>query len=138
MYSRSKDRPKSPIRLPDHYSGWAFRDLPPEEERDTTLPHSAPPEAIQATGSASNDPDPLPQSCPLVSEAPPASKEEKASPHTPPAPFEKLFGNLGTSLPFSHGLGFDELLILGLMLLLAQNDHDPEILPLLALLLFCG
>ncbi len=137
MYSRSKDRPKSPIRLPDHYSGWAFRDLPPEEE-GATLPHSAPPEAVKEVGSASNEPDPLPQSCPLVSEAPPTPKEERIPPHAPPTPFEKLFGSLGTSLPFSHGLGFDELLILGLMLLLAQNDHDPEILPLLALLLFCG
>ena len=44
----------------------------------------------------------------------------------------------GTSFPFSEGMEFDELLILGIMLLLSRNDGDPDLLPLLALLLFCG
>jgi hypothetical protein len=53
-------------------------------------------------------------------------------------PFENLFGKVGNTFPFAHGFGFDELLILGLILLLAHNDHDPDILLLLGLLLFCG
>ena len=54
-------------------------------------------------------------------------------------PFEGLFGQLGHAFPFSHGLGFDELLLLGLILLIAQSDTESsDVVLWLVLLLFCG
>lgn len=137
MYSRAKDRPKAPIRLPDHYSGWAFKDLPLTNTEETPIPHTAPPDVIVAI--------PAQETLDAEVSAPPC--EESAPKHTPlqskssPAflqPFEHLFGKVGNTFPFGHGIGFDELLLLGLIVLLAHNDHDPDILLLLGLLLFCG
>ncbi len=144
MYSRSKDRPDYTIQPPRHYSGWAF---PPPSTR------SAPPPSDEPLASPSPAPLPLPTpTLPPVQEekkeAKETQEEEKRDtpvslpkPPPPPAflqPFQSLFGNIGNAFPFAHGLGFDEILILGLMILLAQNDHDPDILLLLGLLLFCG
>ena len=147
MYSRAKDRPRSPIRLPDHYSGWAFRDLPPNDTQDPPLPHSAPPDAIPLSPRSTQESE----SChsPTVSPEPPCEQHQNSS--APPCfpsqkppppsflqPFEHLFGKVGSAFPFSHGLGFDELMILGLIILLSHSDHDPDVLLLLGLLLFCG
>lgn len=55
-----------------------------------------------------------------------------------PSPFRSLFGKMGTAFPFSHGIGFDELLLLGLILLLARNESDSDLILWLVLLLFCG
>ena len=55
-----------------------------------------------------------------------------------PAPLHTLFGKLGSAFPFSHGIGFDELLILGVILLLARNEDDSDLILWLVLLLFCG
>ncbi len=55
-----------------------------------------------------------------------------------PAPLHTLFGKLGSAFPFSHGIGFDELLILGVILLLARNEDDSDLILWLLLLLFCG
>lgn len=137
MYSRAKDRPKAPIRLPDHYSGWAFKDLPPTDAEEAPIPHTAPPDIIAA----------IPAKEPLDAEGSAPPYEGSVSNHTPPKskpspaflqPFEHLLGKAGNTFPFGHGIGFDELLLLGLIVLLAHNDHDPDILLLLALLLFCG
>ena len=53
-------------------------------------------------------------------------------------PFQGLFGNVGPAFPFSHGLGFDELLIIGLIILLSHSGQDSDLILWLALLLFCG
>ncbi len=139
MYSRAKDRPKAPIRLPDHYSGCAFREPPANPDTGAECSHCEPipdPEIrdIPVTAAPCDRPPPpktVPPAPPHVREDPPRS----------PAffhPFEQAFGKMGSAFPFSHGLGFDELLILGLMMLLAQNERDPDLLILLGLLLFCG
>ncbi len=39
---------------------------------------------------------------------------------------------------FGGGIGFEELLIIGLIFLIAQNDNNEDIIVLLALLLFIG
>ena len=145
MYSRSKDRPDYTIQPPKHYSGWAF---PPPSTRNTTPSPEAPPPASSAP-----PPFPLPTPALPLSSCEQEVKKEKHEEEdreipvshqkssSPPAflqPFQSLFGNIGNAFPFAHGLGFDEILILGLMILLAQNDHDPDILLLLGLLLFCG
>ena len=146
MYSRAKDRPRSPIRLPDHYSGWAFRDLPPNDTQDLPLPHSAPPDALSLSPRPMQESEPChsPTSPPTPPcEEHPAAPTPSCAPQKPPSPsflqpFEHLFGKIGSAFPFSHGLGFDELMILGLILLLSHSDHDPDVLLLLGLLLFCG
>lgn len=53
-------------------------------------------------------------------------------------PLQGLFGNLGHAFPFSHGIGFDELLLIGLIILLSSNGQDHDLILWLALLLFCG
>lgn len=110
MYSRYPDR------LPEHYSGCAFRqgreDRPPISVPFSEMPSAPPP------------PPPPPPSCP---------------PPPPPKPQEKtsydLFGGVLPALP--GGLEGDELLLVGLILLLARSGEGADILPWLALLLFC-
>ena len=71
---------------------------------------------------------------------PPISALPKEDPKTPmtPKPVGTLFGSIGSAFPFSHGIGFDELLIIGLILLLARSGQDSDMILWLALLLFCG
>lgn len=97
MYSRYPDR------LPEHYSGCAFR-----------------------PGRADRPPVSVP-----FSEVPPAPP-----PPAPPAPPScGLFGGVLPTLP--GGLEGDEFLLLGLILLLARSGEGSDVLPWLALLLFC-
>lgn len=93
MYSRYPDR------LPEHYSGCAFR-----QGREDRPPISVP-----------------------FSEAPPPKPQEK--------PSCDLFGGVLPALP--GGLESDELLLIGLILLLARSGEGSDVLPWLALLLFC-
>lgn len=53
-------------------------------------------------------------------------------------PFQGLFGHMGNAFPFGHGIGFDELLIIGLIILLSHTDEGSDVVLWLALLLFCG
>lgn len=139
MYSREKDRSSRPIQIPEHYGGSAFSrdarpaDTPPRESREERAPaaHSVP-------TSASPPPYSFP---PLPLPIAPPHPERAVPPEAPPvpAPLPKAFGGLGNSFPFSHGLSFDELLILGLMILLAGSEKkELDLLPYLGLLLFCG
>lgn len=82
----------------------------------------------------------------------PAPKEERIEEKEPPRkpsmpdsplsslvqPFHGLFGHAGHTFPFAHGIGFDELLIIGLIVLLSRNEQDSDVIVWLALLLFCG
>ncbi|MBR2926371.1 MAG: hypothetical protein IKC31_02195 [Clostridia bacterium] len=139
MYSRSKDRPNEAVKVPRHYSGCAFSPT----HRVQPIP-TPPPTKIPAP-SCREEPK----------ERSHTSAEERCEAHpTPPLPIpaasenahcqdsalpvKGLFGNLGLSFPFSHGIGFDELLILGVMLLLAGSEQESDTLLFLCLLLFCG
>lgn len=110
MYSRYPDR------LPEHYSGCAFRqgreDRPPISVPFSEMPSAPPP------------PPPPPPSCP-----PPPSPKSQEKPSC------DLFGGVLPALP--GGLEGDELLLVGLILLLARSGEGADILPWLALLLFC-
>ena len=109
MYSRAQDRKPLPLRLPENYGGCAFSSTVREEPK----------------------PPPTPTEAPFHTAEPPSEKEQ-----APPSPPKQP--RLPLSLPLSRGLHFDELLLLGLMLLLSQNREESDLLPLLALLLFCG
>lgn len=129
MYSRYPNSKGEPLRIPEHYSGSAFAP-PRREERDPPPRPKRYPEVARPT-----PPAPLPLPPPV--EEPPKREPEKASPPIPP-PHSALLEGLGRAFPFSHGIGSEELLILGLILLLARNGQDSDMVLWLALLLFCG
>lgn len=125
MYYRPYTRRPSPepevppeIRIPENYSGNAFSPheppAPPEPEEEH-LPQE--PEAVEAGETAE-----------------PQKKQEKSLLSS------LLPVGLADSFPFGHGIGTEELLLIGVMLLILhgpdRGDHD--VLLLLGLLLFCG
>jgi len=122
MYSRSQHRPSRPVQIPEHYSGCAFS--PSSEEVASPTPIEA---AVTQESSVA-----------AISAVPPPPPSPPCDPPTAPPLFHGLFGGRGATLPFSRGLQFDELLILGLILLLTQSEGDSDLILLLALLLFCG
>lgn len=154
MYSRFPDpkgKPERPIRVPDHYSGCAFSEnrdrpvypppsAPPKIEKESPPPvrQIPPPVKISPNGDAGfgGGGTPLPK--------PPAP----CRPTETSAPAEPLrrtpggivgIGGIGRAFPFTRGLDFDELLLLGLILLLSQSDPaDQDLILFLTLLLFCG
>ena len=124
MYSRSQNRSEAAIRIPEHYSGCAFSKAPPPEKPREEPPRPRPIEPTR--------PSPPPKAPPPL--LPPPSPTHKE----PPPLAESPLGGLGKAFPFSHGVGFEELLLLGLILLLGQSGSDPDMILWLALLLFCG
>ena len=147
MYSRSQDRSGSPIRVPEHYSGCAFSTArPPQPKKQEEAP-PRPPLRHPAPAKPSPPPVETREEPPHVTHAsspalllPPISAPPKEDPKAllPPKPVGTLFGSIGSAFPFSHGIGFDELLIIGLILLLARSGQDSDMILWLALLLFCG
>lgn len=96
-----------------------FSDFPRPADRPRRLPE-------QYSGCAFTEDDRgsvTPHRLEVANPVPPPPEACPAPP--PPSP----------SFPFATGLDFDELLILGLMLLLAGNEHNSEIIPMLGLLL---
>ena len=109
MYSRFPKNTDRPIRLPDHYSGCAFSE---EEEKP---PQEAP--APPFHGSEISEPPGEP--------SPPFFKGEVTS---------ILGKNVNRLL---GGLQFEELLLIGLIVLLARTEQESDVILWLALLLFC-
>ena len=139
MYSRSKDRPNEAVKIPRHYSGCAFSPThrvqpiptPPPTKIPTPPCREEQKEHAHTPTEEHRETHPIPSlPCPTASEG--AHCRDSA------LPGKGLFGNLGLSFPFSHGIGFDELLILGVMLLLAGSEQESDTLLFLCLLLFCG
>ena len=156
MYSRYHDRPDRPIRLPENYGGCAFseREASSETEprggeraasrrlevgRPTPPPRIADDFSVLASEEKRVE---MPPELPVVTE------DEEDGENAPPSgdspvnaflrPLGGLFGNVGRAFPFSHGIGFDEILLIGLILLLSREEQSSELVLWLALLLFCG
>lgn len=132
MYSRFQDRASRPIRVPENYGGCAFsaspkaaRDLPPTPQPEPPTHSDAPPFPSHAPSSPASEP---PQEAPA--HTPLEETSVVSAPQSPPRP--------PLSLPFTHGWSFDELLLLGVMILLSRNEEESDVLPFFALLLFCG
>lgn len=147
MYSRYNSLQGKPMQLPENYSGCAF---PPQkafaaEPKPIPREHFTPPTDVRRVEIAKptlsdvpvKQPEPI-ESNPQNEFSPPtkeACKNEQTS--TPSVPAQGFLGNLGKHLPLSQGLGFEELLLLGLILLLSQTDQSSDVVLWLALLLFC-
>ena len=132
MYSRGP-REREAINVPENYSGNAFRnniytDIVPE-----TTEESAPQIKQQST----------PSVLPTVIEA--VAEERPRGEHNSKSLFSSLLPSFSASskFPFGHGIGSEELFILGIMLLIytagdADQPMDSELLLLLCILLFSG
>ena len=138
MYTRVPEKKslQSTIKIPDNYSGNAFNennlyqsipDIPPKsQERDVDIVSDI--EEKKA-------------------ENKPQIKEETAYPSPQKSRPDSLLSSLFPSkslknhFPFGHGIGSEEILILGIMSLIFFSDEkepDGELIMLLALLLFAG
>lgn len=154
MYSRYHDRSDRPIRLPENYGGCAFGERGSSTERGEearprhlevgkpTPPPAHYAEAASPSHAREEDCAEMPQNLPVVTEEDFAEEEATPASASPASaflrPFGGLFGNVGQAFPFSHGMGFEEILILGLILLLSREEQGSDLVLWLALLLFCG
>ena len=130
MYSRN-NKTTLPPHKPPHYDGWAFQTPPepPVKRQNEEAQRSAPPEIHQSY------PRPLPFLPPPEIAAQP-QKEDDKRPQPPFVPsMADWFGKSG--LLRSLNLDFEEILIIGLIVLLGSNGSDSELPLLLALLLLC-
>ena len=163
MYSKYHTPDGQRVQIPENYSGCAFSERFRDPSASLAQPHRL--DVAKPTPPEPRDPPPLQKKdveCnpPLQSPAEDTDSHTKASTKCAPPPpspvagispvllpsaelhhspaFRGLFEKMGISFPFSHGIGFDELLILGLILLLSQNEADSDLILWLILLLFCG
>ena len=117
------NRFSSEFNVPENYSGNAFFEEMPETKTESDVTEEAE-EAKNVIEETKNEGD----EAVAVS-----SVRQKKTLFTPRAGFgfdvSKLFGG---------GIGFEELLILGLILLMAQSEGNEDMIVLLALLLFIG
>ncbi len=111
MYSRYPNRTPRPSKLPENYSGNAFRKEPPPETVDRPCP-----------------PDPPPPPPPMMALLPKPDRK-------PPHPERPPHGQVGSLL---ENIQFEEALLIGLILLLAGSDQSSDLTMMLALLLLCG
>ena len=155
MYSRYGNDSKNSVRLPEHYGGSAFSQLPtepikiPKREPHSPIPREgigekASPVADRLLRAESIDPDiaDLPATPTVFEETVEETEERKTPPiekSTSASPFNfgalhRLFANK------EGGAGEDQdrLLLLGLILLLSRTEGDSDILLWLSLLLLCG
>lgn len=155
MYVRQPDPNRQRVKIPENYSGHAFRDgspygdmppparldLPNHERRpptfDVEFAEDAPREAVDSP------PEPLFEAQNENTDSTQTVKNEK---ETKASPFSSLLPTGFASadhFPFGHGIGSEEILILAMMLMVFLSDKDGdtpdhELLLLLGLLLFAG
>lgn len=129
MYSRSP-RERETVNIPENYSGNAFR--------NNVYTDIVPNQQEEPTEQTSQD-DTLPSV--IESFAEEKSRDNRSSKSI----FSSLLPNFssGSRFPFGHGIGTEELFILGIMLLIysSADDEQPmdsELLLLLCILLFSG
>lgn len=129
MYSRSP-RERETVNIPENYSGNAFRnnvytDIVPNQQEKPT-------EQTSQDGTL-----------PSVIES--FAEEKSRDNRSSKSIFSSLLPNFssGSRFPFGHGIGTEELFILGIMLLIyssadEEQPMDSELLLLLCILLFSG
>ena len=141
MYSRYHNTPAQAIQVPKNYSGCAFHhNSPPSPSSESShkIDIAKPSPLPKADAIEAPPPMPPPPRPVLLSTNKEKGEKSAANDSRLPQPFKRLFGNMGNAFPFSHGIGFDELLILGLIVLLSNVEQDSDLVLWLTLLLFCG
>ena len=108
MYARQPPDRRPPFRIPGNYSGNAF------SKKEESPPCEETPETVEA---------------PAPTEESPPPSEPAAQ---PTSSLSRLFGHSEQSM----GIGTEELLLLGILLILSQSDEGGDILPFLLILLF--
>ncbi len=133
MYSRYQNRSDGRVQLPKDYGGCAF-----SSESNPSAPSGA--GRIEIARPTVAEPElhaePSPPSLPVIEEVCEQETPPQKVAHPPSLPAGLL--PMGKGFPIAHGIGFEELLILGLILLLSQSDAGSETVLWLCLLLFCG
>ena len=130
MYSRYPNyRFAGGIKVPENYSGNAF-----DKSKESTVPLQSEEATESIENTATND-------TAVASSDPESgvSYTEEDSVNVAglnDKKFKLPSFNFGFGKLFSHGFGFEELLIIGLILLISQSDTDDDIILLLILLLF--
>lgn len=141
MYTRSgQGRFPRDLRVPKNYAGNAFR--PPLSEKDQAEPifidESFEEPAVEKQASPSEETQET-----LVKETTDSNKAHDKAEEKSEAKQTGLFSfpkfDIGLGKLFSHGginIGFEELLLLGLILLIASEGKGDDLILLLILLLF--
>ncbi len=164
MYVRPPERQRPQVKLPENYSGNAFRqgnpynsmppparpDLPPRERRERDRMDHLPPDPYPEEAAFEEDAEPIETPLPLPAyphteeDAPSEqSAPEAAAGREAPTSLLSLLPGLSGRFPFGHGLGSEELLILAVMLMITMSEDRREeddriLLLMLGLLLFAG
>ena len=120
MYSRFSHRKDPSVKIPDHYSGCAFSPTSPDEP--TRFLEVAKPTPQEHATRYAEPPLPLPDED--------VCREETPTPPPLPTVHPRHF--------LTDELDFDQLLILGLILLLWGNERDGDVVLWLGLLLLWG
>ena len=112
MYSRPHRQSEQPIHVPENYSGCAFS--PALDDR-------------------SQNPQTVPN---IAAEVPPPPKE-KELPKSQSGIKTDVTALFSGPLNMLGGVRFEELLLIGLIILLARTEQGSDVILWLALLLFC-
>ena len=124
MYTRiPSGRYPRGMRVPENYGGNAFRSLPNESANEEGVPKPPVTESIEQAPIRRDSPPPSPDTTP---------PEAASAPHAPA-------GRFSLGLPFLRrdgiGIGLEELLLVGLIFLVAQEGKNDDLVWLLLLLL---
>ena len=137
MYSRFSNSPPRNVQIPEHYSGCAFPYVGKEKQTrffevatPTPPEESTPPTALPVLPMEHLAPE-IPDSADSKEEPVQALQVHPSEPETVALPFAKGFSAI-------KGLDFDQLLLLGLILLLSRNEEDSDVVMWLGLLLLCS
>ena len=130
MYSKPKTNQESSFRIPENYSGNAF-------QGDTGIPSVPVDPPLEPPSIPTEEKQPGEATAVAMAVLPPNKDNEEKS-FSRASPFSSL---LPPRLTGSRGgllgdIGVEELLIIGILILLSQSDADDDILLLLMLLLF--
>ena len=160
MYARPPDRGRQTVKIPENYSGSAFRDqgahfspyssqkLNDAAIRDEfpTQPTQQPSEIQEFSESRADIPVEIVDMAVTESDSKDSSEAVNHGATYATASDKRLPGIIGgllpiseRSFPFGHGIGSEELLILAMMLLVfLSEENDRELLLYLGMLLFAG
>ena len=152
MYARQPDYSRRQVKIPENYSGHAFRepspyaDMPPPARLDIPPERAEKaPEPLERSSGADIDVESekvtvVDSGAVSIQPEPPDGQDSTKS-----ALFSLLPSSIlgGDHFPFGHGIGSEELLILAIMLLVylsgeKNGEPDTEFLLMLGLLLFAG